>query len=75
MTHERSRQDPPQDEDRQSYPATRPTRAVVSVAFSRADFDAIADDAERNGLRISEYIREAALRELRGPVPGASVGG
>lgn len=40
-------------------PASR-TRAVVSVAFARADFDRVAQYAELQGKRVSEFIREAA---------------
>lgn len=39
----------------------RRARAVVSVAFSRDDFERIADFAESNDMKISEMIRNAAL--------------
>ena len=52
-------------EEQQPEPA-RPSRAVVSVAFSREDFDRVALFAENNGLKISEMIRNAALDEVNG---------
>jgi hypothetical protein len=42
-------------------PTTKPPRAVVSVAFSREDFEAIADHAKKRGMKTSEFIRRAAL--------------
>ncbi len=39
----------------------RAARAVVSVAFSREDFERVAGCAEQLGMRTSEFIREAAL--------------
>jgi predicted ABC-class ATPase len=41
-------------------PVKRP-RAVVSVSFERNDFEQVADAARAAGVRISEYIRDAAL--------------
>lgn len=45
-------------------PAVKPPRAIVSVAFSRKDFDAVAAHAERHGMRLSEFIRRATLDRL-----------
>jgi len=42
-------------------PPSRSARAVVSVAFARDAFDRVADAAEREGMKTSEFIREAAL--------------
>lgn len=53
-------------------PAAKPPRAVVSVAFSRDDFETIADHAKKHGMKISEFIRHAAL-ELATPKPHAPV--
>lgn len=39
----------------------RGARAVVSVAFSRADFEQVAAAAEHVGQRTSEFIRQAAM--------------
>ncbi|MBI4493224.1 MAG: hypothetical protein HY690_10585 [Chloroflexi bacterium] len=36
-------------------------RVVVSVAFSRRDFERVAECAEKMGMRTSEFVREAAL--------------
>ncbi|MGD0115090.1 MAG: hypothetical protein ABSC13_03690 [Dehalococcoidia bacterium] len=36
-------------------------RAVVSVAFKREDFDSVAHFAERAGMKLSEFIRSAAI--------------
>lgn len=42
---------------------TRPQRAIVSVAFSREDFEKVGKCAEQLGKRTSEFIREAALEK------------
>jgi len=39
-------------------------RAVVSVAFSRDDFERVSAWAEQVGKRTSEFIREAALERV-----------
>ncbi|MGA2285522.1 MAG: hypothetical protein ABSG55_04555 [Dehalococcoidia bacterium] len=36
-------------------------RAIVSVAFNREDFDSVAHFAERAGMKLSEFIRSAAI--------------
>lgn len=41
-------------------------RAVVSVAFSSEDFSMVVDAAQREGLKMSQFIREAALERVRG---------
>lgn len=41
---------------------TKSPRAVVSVAFSRAEFDAVTAEAQRRGMKLSAYIRETTLR-------------
>lgn len=45
-------------------PAVRSPRAIVSVAFSRDDFIAVAEYAERHGMKTSEFIRRATLERL-----------
>ncbi len=63
----RERQDPDNwDFDRagERAPVQRP-RAVVSVAFQRADYERVAETARRFNMRTSEYIREAALGRVR----------
>lgn len=49
-------------------PARRP-RAVVSVAFSRDDFELVEERAKGLGKRLSEFIREASLARARVPEP------
>ncbi len=39
-------------------------RSVVSVAFPAADFQTVAREARRLGVKLSAYIREAALRAV-----------
>ena len=41
----------------------RKARAVVSVAFPADVFDYVAQAAERAGMKISHFIREAALEK------------
>lgn len=41
--------------------APKSARAIVSVAFPREDFDRVAECAEGLRMRISEFIREAAV--------------
>lgn len=48
-------------EHAQSRAGRKKPRAVVSVAFSRSDFERVAVYAERVGMRVSEFIRSAAL--------------
>jgi hypothetical protein len=37
------------------------TRAIVSVAFNRDEFDIVAIAAEQQDKKVSEYIRDAAV--------------
>ena len=46
-------------------PSKQP-RAVVSVAFRRDDFKVVADAAEQEGERVSEFIRTAAIHRAKG---------
>ncbi len=46
----------------------RAPRAIVSVPFSRAHFEAIEKAAEKQGIPISAFIRIAALRRAY-PLP------
>jgi hypothetical protein len=39
----------------------RSSRAIVSVAFSREDLRKIAEHARRQGMKTSEFIRNATL--------------
>ena len=49
------------------------SRAVVSVAFPRPDFDRLDEHVERKGVTMSEFIREATMDRValdqRQPVP------
>jgi hypothetical protein len=42
----------------------KPSRAIVSVAFSREDFRKIAEHARHQGMKASEFIRNATLERL-----------
>ena len=44
-------------------PAARGTRTVVSVAFPQKDFALVAEEAERARMKLSEFIRTAAINE------------
>src|SRR3990172_624134 len=44
-------------------------RAIVSVAFDREDFGRVSECARRHGMKISEFIREAALVRVRSSGP------
>ncbi len=42
-------------------PGSKVSRAVVSVAFSREDFELVGERAEQLGLKVSEFVRSAAI--------------
>lgn len=46
-------------------PAVKAPRMVVSVSFSRPDFVRVTEHAEHIGMKTSEFIREAALKEVK----------
>ena len=46
----------------ETRPPVKAARAVVSVPFSRQDYEKVALCAEQTGERISEFIREGALQ-------------
>ena len=50
-------------EEQEPRPGRAP-RAIVSVAFSRDDFERVADFAQSNNMKISEMIRNAALERV-----------
>ena len=52
----------------ESRPARKKPRAVVSVAFNRDDFETVAAFAERAGMKLSEFIRSAAMGCAEGMV-------
>jgi hypothetical protein len=45
----------------EAHPGRKKPRAVVSVAFNRDDFETVAIYAERAHMKVSEFIRSAAL--------------
>ena len=59
----RALEDPEEwDSDRAEVrPPSKSARAVVSVAFARDDFGRVSEAARREGMKTSEFIREAAL--------------
>ena len=63
-------------EHAQSRAGRKKPRAVVSVAFNRDDFETVALYAERAHMKVSEFIRSAALGCAEGRylvvVPSAS---
>ncbi len=44
-------------------PGVQKPRAVVSVAFSRDDFERVAHAAQRSDMKTSEFIRTASLEK------------
>jgi hypothetical protein len=53
----------------ESRPGRKKPRAVVSVAFNREDFEAVAAFAERAGMKLSQFIRSAAIGCAEGNIP------
>lgn len=50
-------------------------RAVVSVAFSAAEFERVAATAEMFGMKTSTFIREMVLGRLTATYTGATGSG
>ena len=67
-------QEPFQTPDQsQAAPGTQATagdRAIVSVAFPRADFNRVTQHAAQANKKTSEFIREAALNATAGSGAG-----
>ena len=71
MTNHKNNQpeDELENEDQWDYeaaekrPAVTKPRAVVSVAFARDDFERVSESAEFHEMRLSEFIRVAALEK------------
>lgn len=57
------------------HPPVNPRYAVVSVRLERADFDAIAEQAQREGKKMSTFIREAAVNATTNRAQVISVSG
>jgi hypothetical protein len=67
-------QNPEQWEDEgETRPGVKSPRAVVSVSFPRDELDCVSAEAQRKGMKLSEFIREAALARAR-PTPTAFTG-
>lgn len=60
------------DESVEVLPPVKAPRAIVSVAFSRADLGQIAAYAQRHGMKLSEFIRKAALELAAQPLASRS---
>lgn len=52
------------DDAAEVLPPVKPQRAVVSVPFSREDFERVVEHAHNEGMKTSEFIRQAALARL-----------
>ena len=53
-------------------PASAGDRAIVSVAFPRADFNRVTQQAAQANKKTSEFIREAALKAAAGNGAGVA---
>ncbi len=61
------------DDEGEVRPPVKSPRAVVSVGFSRGDFQEVAEQARRQGMKTSEFIRQAALDRIRSRTPSLGV--
>jgi hypothetical protein len=52
-----------EDTDETVQPSSKSARAIVSVAFSREDFETVVEYARQHGMKTSEFIRRAALEK------------
>ncbi len=50
-------------------PPERKARAIVSVAFPAADFDYVSEAARNASMKISHFIREAAIEKASAATP------
>ena len=48
-------------EDAEIVKSTRPARAVLSVAFSREEFERLCGMADARGMKVSTFVRETVL--------------
>jgi hypothetical protein len=46
-------------------PAVKNPRAIVSVPFEREDFEVVDKAAEKAGVPLSRFIREATMRRAK----------
>ena len=52
----------------ETHPGRKAARAIVSVAFSREDFELVCSAAEKRGVKLSALIRSATLDSIEIPV-------
>ncbi len=57
----------------QKRPGTRNRRSVVSVGFTREDFEKVSQLAEQLGVTVSGFIRYATLEKLTLQTSGPSL--
>ena len=50
------------------HPGRKNARAIVSVAFSREDFEQVCLAAAKRGVKLSAFIRAATLDSMKIPV-------
>ena len=50
-------------------PPERKARAIVSVAFPGADFDCVSEAARNADMKVSHFIREAAIEKATAATP------
>ena len=43
------------------HPAVKSPRAIVSVAFSKEEFEQVSDAADKGSVPLSQFIRDSAL--------------
>ena len=53
----------------QKHPAVRNPRAIVSVSFSKEEFERVSDAADASRMALSKFIRDAALFMARMKAP------
>lgn len=72
MTEQELQNEETWDFDRaEKHEGGRSRRSVVSVAFAREDFQAVAKAARRAGMSVSEFIRRATMEKVS-PTPAYS---
>ena len=54
-------------ESAETHPGRKAARAIVSVAFSREDFELVCSAAEKRGVKLSALIRAATLASMEIP--------
>jgi hypothetical protein len=61
------------DEGITVHPPVKNPRSIVSVAFSTADFTRVAQHARQKGMKLSEFIRTAALERVETDAPRVTI--